>query len=714
MEFITKITERHKIEICFVNLMILLYLFRTSIPLFKFPFIVLYFGFFVYVLIVYRNRIISTVFEFFQNYLLLLLLAIFVIISFCLSSKIYLTVFKDIVNMIVLFSLVIFSMLVVASKKEFSFSVINLLYLLIIFAFIISFFGILDLLNITSLNDFSEIDEKGNMTQLNPISIDYNFSLVPVFFGMISVFYFLCMTNSKIQKLSYNILLSIFSLNILLSGSRRGFLLLIVIFLVLLTIQFVFFFKEDSFIKKLRTNSVFFILYLIFLPLFLIVFFLNSSFSYKTKTLEALGTKNVIIAKTKISLNMFRYISAFDKKITFTEVNQKVWTIGFDPADPDSGWGTRIHKTIYPLSGENVEIVPKAVKGYYMDKTCNASYYSSDNLSESYTQVADLLLNEGDKYQGSVYCYVSNDFNGSAVCFGNMLSYVFNGTVSGKPNACYDLKTKGVWKKLEIEYDCKKGETSLVLSFTRLGVKDFSSLEGYVIFAYPQNIKINSLEDNVVRSTGNKMNITSKIDNKHSNLLGKKYKNSSMFIPMFSLSILETSFNNQKDTDPIRNWVSRFISEDTTYYPFKSNFVVDTISNSFSSPRIVRWQFASQIFLREYNWKQKLFGGGFDFLNWYGYYFYNDKTRSDYPHNPFLSVLLYSGILGLIIYLFFIYKVFYYYIKYFKEYKILAVFFLITFFFSFFSAGSPFDPPIMGFFVILPFFIHSVHEREKK
>jgi hypothetical protein len=47
------------------------------------------------------------------------------------------------------------------------------------------------------------------------------------------------------------------------------------------------------------------------------------------------------------------------------------------------------------------------------------------------------------------------------------------------------------------------------------------------------------------------------------------------------------------------------------------------------------------------------------------------------------------------------------------EYKMLAIFFLITFFFSFFSAGSPFDPPIMGFFVILPFFIHSINKKIK-
>ena len=127
--------------------------------------------------------------------------------------------------------------------------------------------------------------------------------------------------------------------------------------------------------------------------------------------------------------------------------------------------------------------------------------------------------------------------------------------------------------------------------------------------------------------------------------------------------------------------------------------------------RYVRWQFAWQIFTKEFNWRQKVFGGGFNFLNWYGYYFLKDRTKTDYPHNPFLYILLYSGILGVSLYLFFLYKVFYFYLKYRKEYWIFFVFFLITFFFCFFSSGNPFDPPIMGFFMILPFFIHSVHKK---
>jgi len=176
---------------------------------------------------------------------------------------------------------------------------------------------------------------------------------------------------------------------------------------------------------------------------------------------------------------------------------------------------------------------------------------------------------------------------------------------------------------------------------------------------------------------------------------------------LFSPLIYSLSFSS----DPIRDWIKRFISEDTTFYPLKSKIVLSPVSNEFIRDRFMRWEFALKIFVQEYNWKQKLFGDGFLFLNWYGYHFYGEKTRSDYPHNPILQILLYSGIIGVLIYLLFLFKVFYYYLKYIKKYPLLFIFFLITFFFTFFSGGSPFDPPIMGFFVILPFFIHYVQQK---
>ncbi|MCX6254223.1 MAG: O-antigen ligase family protein, partial [Bacteroidia bacterium] len=331
-------------------------------------------------------------------------------------------------------------------------------------------------------------------------------------------------------------------------------------------------------------------------------------------------------------------------------------------------------------------------------------------------------VNENDIVKASVYCYVSKDFNGTWA-----ILYASDAAI-GQCN--YDLKNKGKWQKLSINIKCKKGEAFGFLYFSKFGVKDFSSLKGYVIFAYPKieiikynNNNSSSFNDNLSRKDNRNLFLNrNSLKNRKINEIysfislidwsnHSKYTISGFFYS--SLFFEKNSDSTITDKDPIRNWAAKFISEDTTYFPYKANIVVDTISNSFIDPRISRWEFAVQIFLKEYNWKQKIFGGGFNFLNWYGYYFDKEKTRSDYPHNPFLSILLYSGIFGLILYIIFMFKVFFYYTIYFKEYKILSVFFIITFFFSFFSSGSPFDPPMMGFFVILPFFIHSIHRISK-
>jgi hypothetical protein len=130
------------------------------------------------------------------------------------------------------------------------------------------------------------------------------------------------------------------------------------------------------------------------------------------------------------------------------------------------------------------------------------------------------------------------------------------------------------------------------------------------------------------------------------------------------------------------------------------------------SDRTSRWYYALTLWQTKYKWYHKLFGHGFDYLKWYGEKFLGNSKFYDWPHNPFISILLYSGILGLCFYVFILGRVVLIYIKYRKKYRIAFIGFLITFFFSFFSAGSPFDPPIMGFFMLLPFFIHSIHKND--
>lgn len=423
-----------------------------------------------------------------------------------------------------------------------------------------------------------------------------------------------------------------------------------------------------------------------------------------------------------------------------------------DPKNPDTGWASRISTLVFPLSGNNVQIVPKNSIGYKMDNTCNASTWN--NNAYSYTNISSLfqgdsLKNNNQSYRASVNCFVSTDFDGTYA------RIVAEGDVSGNTFQDYDLNKKGTWQKLQIDFKAKSGVPAVYLYWSKNGIIDFSSLKGYVIYAYPQ-YRPAPKKDSI--SILKEIPDTSKIRNylkRHIKELNEKYlspKNTgpidginfpkeienivnSIKISNVNLKVNEekSSFNQYEasllidlfpfiyirystgfDKDPVRTWIANFVSEDTTYFGYKNVLSVGSISNKTIGERILRWRFSWQIYLKEFNWRQKIMGGGFNFLNWYGFYFLKDKTASDWPHNPFLAVLLYSGIIGLALYLLLVYKAFYYYIEYIKEYYILFSFFLITFFFSFFSGSSPFDPPIMGFFIMLPFFIHSIHKRAKK
>ncbi len=114
--------------------------------------------------------------------------------------------------------------------------------------------------------------------------------------------------------------------------------------------------------------------------------------------------------------------------------------------------------------------------------------------------------------------------------------------------------------------------------------------------------------------------------------------------------------------------------------------------------------YASEIWGEKYTLLNKLFGKGFIYYEWFGEKFWKDPSRGDYPHNPIVSIILYSGIVGVIIYLWILFKTFSIYYKHKEKFSVLLVCFVITLFFAFFSGSTPFDPPIMGFFMLLPYY----------
>jgi len=703
----------NKKEYYSLTFIILLFIFRTAIPIFKYPFIILYFAHVSYAIIKYRSNLLSFIKEFIRHYLLIFALVAILLLSFLFSNKVYLIVFKDLANILVILSLTFLLNLLLSSKSNFNFFIHTFYKLIILFAIIISIYGITDLYSYELLL-FNRIAGK-------PIgessSIDYNFALLPVFFGLVICLFYLIRSNSFSNKIVYSFLLIIFSINILLSGSKRGIIIFGFIIIVLILLQIYFLYK--NLIKTSRFNLTWYLIPIIVIVSLSYLFTFNTTSSFKIKTLQFFNTKDIFLAKGKITRIAYNYYKILNSNFSYSEFNDMIWASVFNPTDPDT-WGTRNHKTIYPLIGENVEIVPFDAKGYLLDNTCNAS--TKENNAYAYTLIGNDSVSVGDIVNASVFCYVSEDCN---------VDWVRLSSEGAPRKTYYNLENIGTWQKLTLNVKCNEGRGPVYLYIFKYGVSDFSSLTGHIIFAYPQYRTINRdsshsllyfdhTEAICIETRLNQFKLTilnkvkSKLTQYNFQQTSEKMKqyNSSMF--HISLPKLLSTYSQSNDPDPIRDFVAKMVSEDTTYLAYTSDIIINPISDNFLSSRTDRWQFALKIFTKEYNWPRKLFGGGFAHLNWFGYYFYNDKTKSDYPHNPFLSILLYSGIFGLILNLYLLYKVIAIYIRYIKEYYILFILFCIIFYFSFFSASNPLDPPVMGFFIMLPFLIDYVYKMDEK
>jgi len=739
---------KDKIEISFLNVVLLLYLFRSAVPQFKYPFALIFIGFLCYCIMIYRNKIISSIKDYASAYYLILILFVLLVLSLIFSNKLYLSVFKEATETIVILSLFFILTLVISSKSKLDLLLSGFITFTLVFSIFIAVINTYVFYEIQNFYGFYPTHDSQNKYILSSLLLDKNFALLPIFFGFIIILYKFSGNVSKLEVVVYNILLLFFSLNIILSSSRRGLIILFLIILVLfLLLLFQRFLRTKMLIfKRLISNITIYYLSLVIFPVFAFLFIAYGSYDFKVGTLKILGIKDITSAKRAITSTMFNHFSRFNKVLPYANFNQILWSTNFDPKDPDNGWGFGYYKTIFPLVGRNSEIVPEGSKGYLLDNSCTYGY--SPLHAYSNTFIGKSKVDDHEIVGASVYCFVSSDFNGDKVCLRA------DGSTYGKRVSEYDLKSKGKWQFLSLSASCNKGDAPVALYFNKLGVTDFYSLNGFVIFAYPlYKISDNAeyiLSLNYLFGESNmetKFKHYFKIDfpNKYYLLLDKlttgvrissndklvyfsernRSPVKSSFFDLADLTVNKVTLlvssltftasidSVYKDPDLFRNWIKNIFREDTSYYETHAKLKVDTIVKFFVDDRLSRWEFALQIYTKEYSWSERIFGGGFKFLNWYGYNFLNDKSKTDYPHNPFLYILLYSGVIGLLIYLFFLYRTFYYYIRYFKIYPLFFVFFLLTFYFTFFSGGNPFDPPIMGFFVILPFFIHSIHKKDK-
>ncbi len=117
-----------------------------------------------------------------------------------------------------------------------------------------------------------------------------------------------------------------------------------------------------------------------------------------------------------------------------------------------------------------------------------------------------------------------------------------------------------------------------------------------------------------------------------------------------------------------------------------------------------KWQYALDLY-NERSTQQKLFGQGFNYLAQFGTNFHDSPGAINYPHNPILSGLLFSGLVGAVFIVFFIALALYYGGKYLKKYPLYSLMLYTSMLFVLFSGNSLFSVPIFLFLFSLSFMI---------
>ena len=441
--------------------------------------------------------------------------------------------------------------------------------------------------------------------------------------------------------------------------------------------------------------------------------------------------------------------------------NQKM---EFDPQNPIS-WAATEYKEVRNLPGENSGIVPENTIGYLIDHESNFTLFRSSMKYVTSTTFGVFPIKKNKRYISSVYCYVSSNFNGELVRLGA------KGHFYGSRYDFYNLNRKGTWQKLSLNNYGDSGYVAPNLVFEIPPNRAVNFLKGYVIFAYPEekvldfsstspdsntNInylrkfkeqdKMSSIESLITRfylknsgklvafDTGARVKIT-----RHTSCIFPFINRQvSDFCTLkghatFTFQVIEKSKSPEKEISyNVKSTNKEFkLIEKAGIFSFlhdykeESTVEEDTLSDipkfqkemendNFAGPRLDRWRYALYIYQNEYSPVKKLIGGGFRYTLNFARMFDNEDRDYDYPHNPFLSVLLYSGVIGLLAYFWFIYKAVYYYWLYRREYWQFALCYAVAFFFAFFSTLTPFDPAIVGIFGILPYFIHYYHIKKEE
>ncbi|MGE0078229.1 MAG: hypothetical protein AB7S48_10255 [Bacteroidales bacterium] len=669
---------------------ILLFILRLAIPQYvKFILLSLFLVSLIYALYFFLKRYRVFGKDYFRYNTPIIVVFIFYFISFILTDDKQLQLWKDGFNVFLVLLFYIFTFVFIFNINEFSLIFKRLpRYIIIIGGFVV-FFSTLKFLfqNIGIKFDFLFVEGFGYPIGTS-LSVDYNFYALFCLLVLFFSFPYFFSNYSFIIRILIQIATFTLFLCIFLSVSRRGLIIEFSLFFIGIILFISSFFKQNKLINFRKNTFLIIILSIIF------------GFSYYYFLYEIPVSKRNQFINTSIfdynevkgylDIHTYRGRTIINNNVSYKDASDRLWLSKIDPKNPYTGWANGNYIIVNPLTGNNVEIVPEGAVGASVGKNSGSRVEGSYAYYES--RLFDKVIQPRRKYTVSLYCYVSPDFDGDNVRIGVLGNFK---TISFLN---YDLSRKGIWQKLFYNFQADSiAPIRAYLFLIKRNVKNLDSLKGHIIFSYPDVDSVRLPSDMSIVFNNFKKNDLEELND----LKVVRIEKTKIRFKVYKSSLFLFEFDEQKDQN-----------HDSLINMTGSNFRKDMINDYFSGSRLDRWRYAVYLYRYEYKWWQKIIGGGFGYTRKFAKEF-NDPDEYDYPHNPFLGVLLYSGILGLIAYIWFLYKAVFYYWIYRKEYWTLGLAFCASFFFAFFSANTPFDPAIMGILTILPYFIHYYTLKEQ-
>ena len=138
---------------------------------------------------------------------------------------------------------------------------------------------------------------------------------------------------------------------------------------------------------------------------------------------------------------------------------------------------------------------------------------------------------------------------------------------------------------------------------------------------------------------------------------------------------------------------------------------VEEGSNKLVESRKDCWERSKETY-SNYSITQKILGTGFRYLQYF--YYPDDLLSTSHPHFQPYAILLMSGIVGLLLWLFLIAYISYIYLKRIKAFWMLALLFSINFIFGIFSNSNFLGMSMLLFLIIIPFIYNHIDKEDNK